>query len=85
MEPMRPLTTVLLFALAPLFAQTSEEKDAVAAVQKTFNAMAARYAAMIRSTMLPDARLYSVRSDGAPAGTAIEDFVTRITPPKRIF
>jgi hypothetical protein len=82
MEAMRLFTTFFVFALAPIFAQMSDEKDIVAAVQKTFHAMAARDAAMIRSTMLPDARLYSVRNDGAPTGTAMEDFVTRIAASK---
>lgn len=82
MGTMRLLTTLLLFALMPLVAQVSDEKDAVAAVQITFNAMAAHDAAMIRSTMLPDARLYSARSEGAPAGTAMEDFVNRIASTK---
>ena len=82
MEAMRQLTTLFLFALVPAFAQTSDEKDTVAVVQKTFNAMAARDAAMLRSTMLPDAHLFSVRADGPPAASPIEDFVTRITSSK---
>ena len=75
---MRRLTTLLLFTLVPLIAETSDEKDAVATVQKTFDGMAAHDAAMIRSTMLPDARLYSVRDTGVAAGTAAEDFANQI-------
>lgn len=76
---MRLLRTVLLFAwLAPLFAQTSDEKDAVAAVQKTFNGIAAHDAVMIRSTMLPDPRVYSVRDEGAPTAVAVEDLASHI-------
>ncbi len=76
---MRLLPTILLLALTPLFAQTSDEKDAVAAVQKTFNGMAAHDAAMIRSTMLPDARLYSVKDEGVPGpSTSVEDFAARV-------
>lgn len=79
MGTMRLLTTLLLFTLAPLIAQTSDEKDAIATVQKTFNGMAAHDAAMIRSTMLPDARLYSVRSDGATAASSmVVDFANQI-------
>jgi hypothetical protein len=79
MGTMRLLTALLLFALTPLFAQTSDEKDAVDTAQKTFNGMAAHDAAMIRSTMLPDARLYSARDEGAPtASTSAEDFASRI-------
>jgi hypothetical protein len=41
--------------------------------------MAAHDAAMIRSTMLPDARLYSVRSDGATAASStVVDFANQI-------
>jgi hypothetical protein len=82
MESMRFLATFLLFAVAPLFAQRSEEKDVLAAVQKLFDAMAAKDAAGIRSAMLPDSRLYSVRPDAGPAGTPVEDFATRIAGSK---
>jgi hypothetical protein len=76
---MRLLTTLALLALTPLGAQTSDEKDAIAAAQKTFDGMAAHDAAMIRSSMLPDARLYSARDDGAVApSTAVGDFADRI-------
>jgi hypothetical protein len=79
MGTMRLLAALLLFALTPLFAQTSDEKDAVDTVQKTFNGMAAHDAAMIRSTMLPDARLYPARDEVAPAAsTSAEDFASRI-------
>ena len=76
---MRLLTIFLIATLTPLFAQTSDEKDAVAATQKLFDGMAAHDAAMIRSSMLPDARLYSARDDGAVApSTAVGDFADRI-------
>jgi hypothetical protein len=78
MKTMRLLTTLVLFASGSLFAQTSDEKDVLATVQKTFDAMAAHDTAAIRSLMLPDARLYSIRAGAAPTGTAIEDFATRI-------
>ena len=76
---MRSLSIALLFAVAPLIAQSSDEKDALATVQKTFDGMTAHDAAMIRSTMLPDARLYSVPEEGAPtASITADDFATRI-------
>lgn len=74
---MRLLIAIALLFL-PLFAQTSDEKEAIAAVQKTFNAMAAHDAAMIRATMLPDARLYAVRDQGAPTSTTLDDFASQI-------
>ncbi len=79
---MRILTFVVLFGLMPLIGQTSDEKDAVATVEKTFKGMAAHDAAMIRSTMLPEARLYSVRDDGTTTSMAVEDFTTRMAASK---
>ena len=75
---MRTLTMVLLSACFPLLAQTADEKDAVATVQRTFQGMAAHDIAMIRSTMLADAKLYSVRDQDTPRSTAIEDFLNQI-------
>jgi hypothetical protein len=75
---MRFLRSLTLFLLPPLFGQTADEKDAIAAVQKTFNAMAAHDGAMIRATMLPDARLYSVRNENPPSSTTVEDFANQI-------
>lgn len=68
----------LLLAALPLFAQTDAEKQVIAVVQKTFDGMAAHDEAMIRSTMLPDARLYSVRNDGAPSTVPADDWLKRI-------
>jgi hypothetical protein len=79
---MRLLTAFLLFTIAPQFAQSADEKDAIATVQKTFNGMAAHDAAIILSTMLPDARLYSVRNEAAPSVTTSEEFVSRIASAK---
>ena len=78
MEAMRLFTLMLLISLAPMIAQTADDADALAAVQKTFDGMAAHDVAMIRASMLPDARLYSVRAANAPTGTALDDFASRI-------
>ncbi|HUO27889.1 MAG TPA: nuclear transport factor 2 family protein [Bryobacteraceae bacterium] len=73
------LSAILLaMMLAPLALMASDEKDAVAVVQKTFDGLAARDAATIRSTMLPDARIFAVRGDAAPAGVSIDEFLQRI-------
>ena len=71
---------LLLAALTPLFAQQSkDEKEAIATVEKTFQGMKAHDAEMIRSTMLPDARLYAVRDAAAPgASRSVDEFVTQI-------
>jgi hypothetical protein len=68
---------LLLLIAVPLFAQ-SGETDAVAAVQKLFDGMAAHDAAMIRSVALPDAKLYAIRDNGATSALSLEDFATRI-------
>jgi len=76
---MRLFTSFLVIASASLFAQSSDEKDAVAAAQKLFDGMTAHDAPAIRSSVLPDARLYSVREEGTPAaGTAMTDFANQI-------
>ena len=77
MEGMRILKSAL-FLLTPLFGQSSDEKDAIATVQKTFNAMAAHDGVKIRATMLPDARLYAVRNENPPASTSVDDFANQI-------
>jgi len=78
MAAMRPIATTLLLLSATLFAQSTDEAAVVAVVQKVFDGMAAHDAAMIRSTMLPDARFYSVRDAGKPSTMVAEDFATRI-------
>ena len=69
---------LLAVILAPLAAGAADEKEAVAAVQKTFDGLAARDAAVIRSTMLPDARVFAVRGEAAPTGVSVEDFLERL-------
>ncbi len=79
MRTMRLITTLLLLTSAWMLARASDEADAVAAVQKLFDGMAARDAALIRSTILPDARLYSVREDGTTSPSmAGADFAGQI-------
>jgi len=78
MAAMRLIPTLLLLAAAAPFAHASEEEEVIAVVQKVFDGMAAHDAAMIRSTMLPDARLYSVTDAAAPRSMPAEDFISRI-------
>jgi hypothetical protein len=75
---MRLLTLCFLASAFLLPAQTADEKDAVSAAQKLFDAMAAHDADALRAVMLPDARLYSIRANAAPASTAGADFATQI-------
>jgi hypothetical protein len=76
------LLTLSLTLSAALLAQNSDDKDAIATVQKTFDGMAAHDASMIRATMLPDALLYSIRSGAAPVAITAREFVTRIIAAK---
>ena len=78
---MRLLTSLLLTAVL-LPAQTSDEKDVVAVVQKAFDGIGAHDGEMIRSTMLADARIYSVRDAGVPASTAVADMAAQIAAAK---
>ena len=68
---------LLLLLAVPLFAQ-SDETDAIAAVQKLFDGMAAHDAATIRSVVLADAKLYAIRGTGATSSSSLDDFATRI-------
>jgi hypothetical protein len=68
----------LMLVVSVAFAQTSEEKDVVAAAQKLFDGMASHDAAAIRSAMLPEARLYAVRDDRPPTSSAAEAFAGQI-------
>jgi hypothetical protein len=72
------LIVSFLIALLPLVAQTSEEKEVLAVVQKTFDGMAANDAARILATMTPDARLYGVRANGVAYSTPAEQWANRI-------
>lgn len=74
---MRQFRTLLFLAAVPLLAQ-SDEKDAVATVQKVFDGMAAHNAVVIRSTLLPDAKLYAIHDTGAPTSASLDDFAARI-------
>jgi hypothetical protein len=74
---MRRLGICLLLA-GLLHAETADEKDARAAVEKLFAGMAAHDEAMIRSVSLPDARLYAIRDTGQPTSGTLDDFAKRI-------
>lgn len=73
------IAAILLLAVAPCVAQSSDEKEVVAVVQKLFDAMAAHDEAGLRATMLPDARLYSVRADNPPGTIMLDTWVKGIT------
>jgi hypothetical protein len=74
---MRLIAGLILFA-AIAFAQSSDEKEIIASAQKLFDGMAAHDAAVIRSVMVPEARLYAVRDDRPPTSTAADSFAGQI-------
>jgi hypothetical protein len=78
------LSIACLFALLRLAAQTSDEKDVLAAVQKTFDGMAANDASKILASMTADARLYGVRN-GASYAMPAEQWANRIASLKSQF
>lgn len=69
----------LALACVPVLAHSSDEQDAIATAQKLFDGMAAHDAAMIRSTVLPDARLYALRPDGTTQTSRASDFADHIS------
>jgi ketosteroid isomerase-like protein len=76
------LTTLFLASLLPLFAQSSAEADAIAVVQRFFDALAAHDGQAIRSLMLPDARISTARGAADPASTTAADLAARIAADK---
>jgi len=74
-----------LIAFLPLAAQTSDEKDVLAAVQKTFEGMATNDAAKILSSMTADAHLYGVRANGAAYAIPAEQWANRLVSLKAQF
>jgi hypothetical protein len=69
----------IAFLCTPLIARSADEQDAIATAQKLFDGMAAHDAVMIRSTVLPDARLYALRADGAAQTSNASDFADHIS------
>jgi hypothetical protein len=78
-EPMRLFTLLLLLVAVSASAETADEKEAIAIVQKVFNGIAAHDGAMIRGTMLPEARVYAVRDAAAPSVSTVSETVDRLT------
>lgn len=78
------LLVALLLALTPILGQSADENEVVAVVQKLFDGMAAHDEAAIRATMLPDARLYSIRGDAAPAAIEMDGWAKRTAASKTV-
>jgi ketosteroid isomerase-like protein len=76
---MRVIAVLLVAYCVPLWAaDSSEEKDVIAAAQKLFDAMSAHDADAARAAMLPDVHFTSVGSDGKVTGLTGEQFAVRM-------
>jgi hypothetical protein len=65
-------------SIVPALAQTSGEQAVIAAVQRTFDGMAARDAAMIRSAFVPQAMLFLINGQGEARAVSVEQFATGV-------
>jgi Putative lumazine-binding len=74
-----------LLVLLPLAAQSLDEKEVLAAVQKTFDGMAANDAGKILASMTADARLYGVRANGSAYALPAEQWASRLVSLKSEF
>lgn len=79
---MRLLPFCLLSTVFLLPAQTSAEKDAIAAVQRLFDGMAAHDGAIMRSVILPEARIYYIRDASEPLAIEFEELIGRVAADK---
>lgn len=79
---MRILAVTLLLSAMSAMAATSDEKDAVAAAQKLFDAMAAHDSDAARAVVIPEGRLYAARPDGKVSGGTLEEFAARLSTMK---
>ena len=76
----------LLFVLLPFaLCETSDEADAIAVVQKTFDGMKAHDEAAIKATFLPDARLYAIRDNVPGPSRTGDEFAAQIAGAKGEF
>jgi hypothetical protein len=69
---------VSLLLLSSLVLCATDQDDAIAIVQKTFDRMAAHDGPGIEALFLKDARLVAIRESGESTTTAIADFATRL-------
>lgn len=67
---------LLCAACAP--AQMPEEKQVLAAVQRLFDAMAAKDAAAALAVVAPEGRYYALRAQSAPVGATLREFAERL-------
>jgi hypothetical protein len=77
---MRAIAALLLMTAAQLCAaESNDEKDVVAAVQKLFDAMASHDSAAARAVIVPEGRLFSANDDGKVSSRTLEEFAGRLS------
>jgi hypothetical protein len=71
---------ILFLASTALLAQSpaNDKQAALDAVQRTFDAMAAKDAAAFRAVVLPSAQFYSIRVDGTLNVSTADQFAARL-------
>jgi hypothetical protein len=80
---MRAIAALLLASIAQMCsAQSSDEKDVVAAVQKLFDAMAAHDSDAARTVIVPEGRLFSANDEGKVSSLTLEEFAGRLSAAK---
>src|SRR5258708_17299148 len=63
-------------------AQSSDEKDVVAAVKKLFDAMAGHDSDAARAVIVPEGRLFSANAEGKVSSQTLEEFAGRLSASK---
>ena|SRR5689334_21105117 len=77
---MRTFAVVLALSCYGLFgADTSDEKDVIAVVQRFFDAMSAHDSAAARAVLMPEGRTVATRETGAVSGGTQEQFAARLS------
>jgi hypothetical protein len=80
---MRAVAALLLVSVAGVCsAQSSDEKDVVATVQKLFDAMAAHNSDAARAVTVPEGRLFSANDEGKVSSQTLEEFAGRLSAAK---
>jgi hypothetical protein len=80
---MRAIVALLLITAVQLCAaESSDEKDVVAAVQKLFDAMSTHDSDAARAVIVPEGRLFSANDDGKVSSQTLEEFAGRFSTAK---
>jgi hypothetical protein len=80
---MRAVAALLLIPVVQLCAaESSDEKDVVATVQKLFDAMATHDSDAARAVIVPEGRLFSATDEGKVSSLTLEEFAGRLSAAK---